>query len=100
MLINLINNSIKAMPNGGQILLSGRAEEGGVCVSISDNGPGMGEAQLAGALSGEGGGRGLSIVQRLAKNNNGELELRSAPGGGTTARLLFRRTGGIRHDEV
>ena len=100
MLINLINNSIKAMPDGGQILLSGRAEENGVCVSISDNGPGMGEAQLADALSGGGGGRGLSIVQRLAKNNNGELELRSALGEGTSARLLFRRTGGIHYDEI
>ena len=88
------------MPDGGQILLSGRIEEGGVCVSISDNGPGMGEAQLSHALSGEDGGRGLSIVQRLAKNNNGELKLTSAPGEGTSARLLFRRTGGICYDEV
>ena len=100
MLINLINNSIKAMPNGGHILLSGQAEEVGVCVSISDNGPGMDGDQLARALSGEGGGLGLSIVQRLAKNNNGELELRSAPGEGTSARLLFRRTGGICYDEI
>lgn len=100
MLINLINNSIKAMPDGGQILLSGRAEEGGVCVSISDNGPGMDEVHLSRALSGEGGGLGLSIVQRLAKNNNGELELTSAPGEGTSAHLLFHRTGGICYDEV
>ena len=100
MLINLINNSIKAMPDGGQILLSGRTEEGGVCVSISDNGPGMDERQLSRALSGEGGGLGLSIVQRLAKSNNGELKLTSAPGEGTSACLIFRRTGGICYDEV
>lgn len=100
MLINLINNSIRAMPHGGQIVLTGHAAEGGVCVAVTDNGPGMDAAQLAHALEGKGGGRGLSIVQRLAKNNNGELQLHSAPGEGTSAQLLFRRTGGIHYDEV
>lgn len=100
MLINLINNSIRAMPRGGQIVLTGHAAEGGVCVAVTDNGPGMDAAQLARALKGKDGGRGLSIVQRLAKNNNGELQLRSAPGEGTSAQLLFRRTGGIHYDEV
>lgn len=99
-LINLINNSIRAMPRGGQIMLTGRAVEGGVCVAVTDNGPGMDEEKLLRVLDGKGGGRGLSIVQRLAKNNNGELQLSSAPGEGTSARLLFRRTGGIHYDEV
>lgn len=100
MLINLINNAIRAMPRGGQVVLTGRANEAGVCVAVTDNGPGMDAAQLSRAVGGEGGGRGLSIVQRLAKNNNGELQLRSAPGEGTSAQLLFRRTGGVYHDEV
>lgn len=100
MLINLINNSIKAMPDGGQIILSGNLEGENICLSVSDNGPGMDAEQLARAVSGEGGGLGLSIVQRLAKSNSGELKLFSAPGEGTSAKLIFRRLGGQIHAEI
>lgn len=96
MLINLINNAIKAMPDGGQIILSGQTEDDRVCLSVSDNGPGMDQGQLDRALSGEGGGLGLSIVQRLAKSNGGELRLTSAPGEGTNAKLYFRFLGRVR----
>lgn len=94
MLINLINNAIKAMPDGGQIILSGQLEGDGVHLNVSDNGPGMEKEQLERAMSGEGGGLGLSIVQRLARNNSGELKLTSAIGEGTKATLIFRRLGG------
>lgn len=96
MLINLINNSIKAMPDGGQIVLSGEVDDTGICLSVSDNGPGMDTEQLARALTGECGGLGLSIVQRLAKSNGGELQITSAPGEGTAARLIFHRMEGTK----
>ncbi len=100
MLINLINNSIKAMPDGGQIILSGQTEGENICLSVSDNGPGMEKEQMERAVSGESGGLGLSIVQRLAKNNGGELRLSSAPGEGTNASLIFRRIGGLYYAEI
>lgn len=94
-LINLINNSIHAMPGGGCIVITGRVTEDGICVTESDNGVGMDAAGLDRALCGSGGGLGLSIVQRLLKQNNGTLHVDSVPGRGTTVELIFHGAGGI-----
>lgn len=94
MLINLINNSFKALPNGGRVTLRGRAAEDGVSVSVSDDGTGMNPATLEKVLRGEGGGLGLSIVQRLLRQNGGALQIQSEPGQGTQVTLTFHGTGG------
>lgn len=93
-LINLINNSIKALPNGGRVAIYGRPAADGVRVSVSDNGRGMDPATLDRAVRGEGGGLGLSIVARLLRQNNGSLNIDSAPGQGTRVELTFHGTGG------
>lgn len=93
-LINLINNSIKALPNGGAVAIRGRPAADGVLVSVSDNGRGMDPATLERAVRGEGGGLGLSIVARLLRQNNGSLNIDSAPGQGTRVELTFHGTGG------
>ena len=98
-LINLINNSIKAMPRGGCVTLSGSAEEEGVCITVADDCPGMDPDKLSQALRGGGGGQGLPIVQRLVEQNGGGLRFESAPGEGTRAILTFHGTGGIEHEE-
>lgn len=92
--INLINNGMKAMPDGGRITLSGRAVGDGVAVTVTDSGKGMDAAALERALRGEGGGLGLSIVQRLLGQNSGTLNIDSKPGKGTQVVLTFHGTGG------
>ena len=52
-LINLINNSIKAMPDGGRVTLTGRAVQDTVSVTVSDSGSGMSPQTLERALSGK-----------------------------------------------
>ena len=97
-LINLINNSIKALPNGGRVSLHGRCGAEGVTVVVEDNGPGMDQAKLDRALRGEDGGLGLPIARRLAEQNGGRLRFETAPGLGTRAILTFHGTGGISHE--
>lgn len=94
-LINLINNSIKAMHNGGRVALRGRSGPEGVTVAVEDNGPGMDRSKLDRALRGEDGGLGLPIARRLAKQNGGWLDFETGPGQGTRAILTFHGTGGI-----
>ena len=93
-LINLINNSIKAMPDGGRVTLAGRASPDGVTVTVADSGPGMPPEKLRRVLSGQAGGLGLSIVQRLLEQNGGNLNIQSVPGQGTQVILTFHGTGG------
>jgi len=97
-LINLINNSIKAMPNGGWVALTGRSAANEVTVTVADSGPGMSKEKLDRVLSGQAGGLGLSIVQRLLAQNGGSLNIQSAPGEGTRVVLTFHGAGG--HYEI
>ncbi|WP_306569223.1 sensor histidine kinase [Faecalispora jeddahensis] len=88
-LINLINNSIKAMKSGGEILMKADVQEDCVCLWIIDDGPGIAAERL-----GEGnrdGGMGLSIVSQLLRQNDAAFQIKSAPGQGTKARITFRR---------
>ena len=61
----------------------------------SDNGKGMNEEELKRARepfytkSINGVGLGLAIVNRLIEQNHGKMEMESAPGCGTTVRLIF-----------
>ena len=90
-LINLINNSLKALTAGGTIRLEADRRPPGVQMAVRDDGPGLDEEKVRKVLSGEEGGLGLSIVRRLAENNGGTFRLESAPGQGTTAAVIFRR---------
>jgi signal transduction histidine kinase len=54
---------------------------------IRDNGAGFDPAALARRSNGEGAGLGLSGMAERARLAGGELDVRSAPGGGTTVTL-------------
>ena len=94
-LINLINNAVKAMPDGGSLTVRAGKDETGVKLSVEDTGLGMDQEKLAQVLrKGGAGGLGLSIVRRLLNSNGGGLEMESQPGQGTTARVIFPGKGG------
>lgn len=94
-LINLINNAVKAMPDGGSLTVRAWKDETGVNLSVEDTGLGMDQEKLAQVLrKGGAGGLGLSIVRRLLNSNGGALEMESQPGQGTTARVIFPGKGG------
>jgi PAS domain S-box-containing protein len=106
-LLNLAVNARDSMPHGGPITISARdqmlAEDnalglpGGryVAVSVADRGEGMDEATQARAIEpffttkgvGKGTGLGLPMVQGLAAQSGGRLQLESIVGTGTTATL-------------
>lgn len=98
-LVNLINNSIKAMPRGGTIALAAQAAGGGIIITITDDGTGMDEEKLravqANMTAGGGGkgGYGLAIAGRLLAQNGGEFTMESAPGQGTCITIAFTKQG-------
>ena len=93
--INLVNNSFRAVGDGGDVAVSARRIENGVALTVVDNGVGMTKQALKNALSpggadtSKGRGLGLSIVRRLLRQNGGSLDIQSARGEGTTITITF-----------
>lgn len=97
---SLIDNAIKYTPEGGRILVSARASDETVTISVSDTGKGIPEADLPrvfdkfyrgaseakdeASTAAPGVGLGLYLAQHIVGQLNGEITVESKPGKGTT----------------
>jgi signal transduction histidine kinase len=94
--LNLALNACQAMPGGGTLRIQCEAASGRrVAVSFVDNGVGIEPANLQRIFDlyfttkDKGSGIGLSMVFRTVQMHDGEIEVQSTPGAGTTFRLLL-----------
>ncbi len=85
--INLINNSLDAMPKGGLLNVSTALGHGWVSITLADSGEGIARDQIDlifdpmfSTKHGRGTGLGLTIVQQIISEHNGEVEVESEPG--------------------
>jgi len=98
-LTNLIFNGVDAMPRGGTLTLCTRpGDNAKVLLEITDTGTGMDEDTRRRCLEpffttkGERGtGLGLAMVYGIMRRHGGSIDIDSAPGAGTTIRLVFDR---------
>ena len=89
--MNLLVNAAHAIEHQGVITVRSWEEDGYVCVSVTDTGQGIPEANLNRIFEpffttkevGQGTGLGLSITYDIVKKHNGEITVRSEPGKGT-----------------
>lgn len=99
---NLIDNALNHATAPVRIDVSLRAEGPWAVLEVSDNGPGIPEADRARAMErfvrlapgdGKGSGLGLSIVREIAELHGARVELDETPGGGLTVRVHLPLTG-------
>lgn len=91
-LLNLINNAIEAMPNGGRISISTKRSGNKAVTSISDTGSGIATADLNHIFEPffttkpavKGTGLGLSVTYGIIKRHGGDIQVQSAKDKGTT----------------
>ena len=109
-LINLCVNARDAMPEGGRIVIGLRQTEAGepedpqevqagphLLLTVSDNGQGMTPEVNARRVEpfyttktmGKGTGLGLAVVYGIVRQHGGSIGVTSAPGEGTTFRILL-----------
>jgi two-component system sensor histidine kinase PilS (NtrC family) len=89
---NLATNGLRAMPDGGQLRLAGAVDRasGGIAITVQDQGIGIPAEQLDGLFQpfhgsfAKGSGLGLAIVHRIVTDYNGEIQVSSRPGAGTS----------------
>lgn len=89
--LNLIINAAQAMPAGGRLTLSSGAGDGeGVWASVGDTGAGIDDRIMESIFDPffttkeDGSGLGLAIAYRIVESHKGRLDVKSAPGKGTT----------------
>jgi signal transduction histidine kinase len=102
MLLNLITNAIKFSPSGGRIEISCQVDPThGLSITVADTGVGIAPEDIDRVLEAfeqvdsslsrrhQGTGLGLPLVRAMVELHGGTLELKSALGLGTKARITF-----------
>jgi len=102
MLLNLISNAAKSMPNGGEITLKATKSSSELILTVGDKGGGADISKLARMFSNdwilnavhapENGGLGLLLVKQIADLHNGRVLFESRQGEGTTVTVTLPLT--------
>ncbi|PFW87929.1 two-component sensor histidine kinase [Bacillus pseudomycoides] len=93
--LNLIKNSIEAMPNGGKLSIKSFACENKITIVIKDSGIGMTQEQINRfgepyfSTKTRGTGLGTMVAVKIIETMNGTLDINSIVNKGTTLTITF-----------
>lgn len=102
-LLNLLSNAVKFTPRGKTVTLTGEPVEDGFILRVTDTGIGMTEEEAIKAMEPfhqidsslarryQGTGLGLPLTKSLVTLHEGEMDIRSVPGEGTTVTVWLPR---------
>jgi PAS domain S-box-containing protein len=95
LLTHLLQNAADALPQGGEIRITAAAQPPDVLIAVQDSGPGIAPAHQGRVFEPffttkiTGSGLGLTAVRDIVACHGGAITLDSAPGAGTTFRILL-----------
>ena len=98
--LNLVQNSLEAMPDGGELFVSTRREDKQALLRVTDTGAGINPEQLALVFrpffttKTAGTGLGLALAQQIVVENGGYIECDSVEGRGSTFTIFLPLTEG------
>lgn len=102
--VNLLTNALKYTPAGGTVTVAVTAAPDMAQLEVTDTGPGVPAEEVphlferfwrgSGGHDKAGSGIGLAIVAELARVHGGRVEVDTAPGQGSTFRVLLPRSAG------
>ena len=97
--VNILRNSIQAMPQGGTITVDIAVDDHGCIVRLADNGPGI-PPEIRSRIfepnfstKSEGMGLGLAIARKIVEDAGGRIVCESEVGRGTTFEIRLPRAG-------
>jgi signal transduction histidine kinase len=88
--LNLIRNSLEAMPGGGALTVGTGCDDAQIVLRVTDTGKGIPEEQVRQifvpffSTKAEGTGLGLALAQQIVTEHGGHIECTSAVGKGST----------------
>lgn len=95
-LVNLVVNAAHAVERGGRVEIVTEDWDGGVCIMVSDDGPGIAEEHLTRLFDpffttkSDGTGLGLSVTYGIVRRYGGDIAVDSVPGQGAQFRVMLR----------
>jgi two-component system NtrC family sensor kinase len=99
--VNLVNNSLYALPRGGRVTIAARRGGEDVIVEVDDDGTGISLEHLDRVFepfyttkpTGKGTGLGLAVCYGIVQSWGGRMEVKSSRGKGTTMRFRIPVSG-------
>jgi signal transduction histidine kinase len=92
-LVNLVKNSLEALPAGGNVTIEADEVNGKVRISVADDGPGIEDTSTAlkpfFSTKQGGTGLGLATASKIMADHSGELIIESSPGKGCRVELTI-----------
>ena len=96
-LINLLDNALDALPDGGRVAVTTRTEGAAAVVEIADDGIGIAPEMLSSVFDlfvttkppGKGTGLGLAVSHEIIRSHGGRIHITSRPGRGTTVAIVL-----------
>ena len=93
--LNLLKNSLEAMPDGGELSINISVQKNEAVISIKDTGCGIPQESLKRigepfyTTKESGTGLGLMMCFKIIESHNGRLEIESEPGKGTACKIYM-----------